>query len=394
MKTEIKNRVINTLRDLLAKNMLQIISENERDSECLKLQDPTLRERLKTDETKVKSMINSLKEIAKQEDPEGRVIYSFEKSNGLVIKNKTVPFGTILIIYESRPDVTVEAAAIAFKAGNRVLLKGGSESRKTNIYLANLWREALILNGVDPDFVEYLDYDREQTKELISGKGRKIDLIIPRGGDGLIDFVQNNSCLPVIVSGRGNNFLYTDKDCDFPMAVEVILNGKSKVSVCNALDKVLINRNMPDLKERLELLVTSLEKAGVEVTGSNEIAAMDNRVRTNDNYTVLGREFLAPEIYIMTVESVIEAIELINRYSGGHSASIITGNNEIAEDFMLKVDCAAVYHNASVRFTDGGEFGLGAEIGIGTGKLHSRGPLGTSSLVTNKWFIEGNGQIR
>jgi glutamate-5-semialdehyde dehydrogenase len=312
----------------------------------------------------------------------------------LRIENRRVPFGTILIIFEARPDVCVEAAVIALKAGNRILLKGGKEAQNTNLFLADLWRQALEENLADIETIRYLDISREETRELICGRREKFDIVIPRGGESLIDFVVRNSCSPVIVSGRGNNFLYIDGDADFEMALKIALNGKQRLSVCNALDKVLINRSLPDLEMKISRLVEALGDIGVEVFGDESVRAIVESVRPVEDEQVWFEEFLSAKMAVAIVANLEEAVEKINKYSGGHSAAIVTKNAEAADRFLGEVDCAAVYHNASVRFTDGGEFGLGAEIAISTQKLHFRGPLGAEHLMTNKWFVFGDGQIR
>ena len=221
-----------------------------------------------------------------------------------------------------------------------------------------------------------------------------MDLIIPRGGEGLIHFVQEHASVPVIVSGRGNNFLYIDEDVDFEMAIRLVINGKKRISVCNAIDKVLIHKDLPQLSEKVNLLVEQLEAKGISVWGSSKIAAYSPAIRLENNANTLCEEYLAPKLYLALVEGMSEAIEMTNHYSGGHTAVIVTRNREKADLFMQEADCAAVYHNASSRFTDGGQFGVGGEIAISTQKLHFRGPLGAQELVTNKWFIHGEGQIR
>ena len=376
-----KNKVLTSLAALLHKNADKIIEANRQDILACKDPDPSLIDRLKVDEKKVAGMILALKMTTKLEDPEGKILSTFKHKNGLKIVNRAVPFGRILIIYEARPDVTIEAAAMAFKAGNRILLKGGSEAKKTNLMLTKLWHEALKENEFGTSYVEYLDIDREETQNLIKNNTHDVDLIIPRGGRGLIDYVRKNTDVPMIISGRGNNFLFVDEQCDFDMAIRIILNGKSRLSVCNALDKVLIHKDLPGRAEKLKKLRDALNEKGIKVL--QEVSE-----------EVLEEEFLSAKILITTTGGLDEAIKTINKYSGGHSAVIVTKNRKMAERFQNEVDCATVYHNASTRFTDGGEFGMGAEIAIGTQKLHARGPIGTSQLVTNKWFIDGTGQVR
>ena len=389
-----KNNVLLTLAGLLKQNEKEILDANQIDMDSVSDADISMKDRLKVDGAKVDGMIQSLQEVAQQVNPEGKVLYEHTREDGLHIINKTVPFGTILIIYESRPDVTIEAAATAFKAGNRILLKGGRESLNTNSYLTELWQGALTANGFEKDYVQYLNISREETQALIKDNTHHVDLIIPRGGDTLIKFVTDNSSVPVIVSGRGNNFVYVDDECDTDMAISLILNGKQRISVCNAIDKVLINKNMEDVDGFTNKLVTALNEAGIEVYGTKELAATNSNINEESDPTVLCEEFLAPKMYLAWIESIDEAVAMVNKYSGGHSSVIVTTNADKADQYMQHVDSAAVYHNASSRFTDGGQLGVGAEIAISTQKIHFRGPLGAQELVTNKWFVYGKGQIR
>lgn len=383
MNEEQINKVLGSLARLIAENRQQIIEANQEDLKSCPQDDLVIYDRLKVDESKIEKMIDSVKKVLSAPSPIGKILFEHTRQDGLLIKNKTVPFGTILIIYEARPDVSIEAAIIALKAGNKILLKGGKEARNTNLCLGDLWKQALAENNISEDFVRYLDISREETQKLITGEREKFDVVIPRGGETLIEFVVQNSKVPVIVSGRGNNFAYVAEDADFEKALQIVLNGKSRLSVCNALDKVLVDEKLPDLESRVIELKSEFEAINIEVLSGNEI--------TED---VWYEEFLSAKMVIGIVSNIDEAIEKINRYSGGHSATIITKSNEKAEKFMNEVDSAAVYYNASTRFTDGGEFGLGAEIAISTQKLHFRGPLGAEHLLTNKWFVYGDGQIR
>ena len=394
MNNQIKTAVLQTLAMLLGENKKAIIEANRADLESCSTIDQVIYDRLKVDDAKVEKMISSVNSVIAASDPVGEMTFSKIRQDNLKIENRRVPFGTILIVYEARPDVSVEAAIIALKAGNRILLKGGKEARNTNLCLANLWRRALRENGADENFVKYLDLSREETQRLIQGETEKFDLVIPRGGETLIDFVLKNSKVPVIVSGRGNNFAYVEADADFEMALAVILDGKQRLSVCNALDKVLINENLPDFNARVNRLIADLQAKNIEVLADEKICRISESVALASGDDIWHEEFLAAKIVIGTIADCAAAVEKINRFSGGHSATIITKNNETAEKFMREVDCAAVYHNASTRFTDGGEFGLGAEIAISTQKLHFRGPLGAEHLLTNKWFVYGDGQIR
>ncbi len=394
MALKSKNNVLTRLSELLKENQVNIIQKNQIDMDSISDSDISMIDRLKVDKQKIEGMIKSLNEVSQQKDPEGKVLYEYIREDGLHIINKTVPFGTILIIYESRPDVTIEAAATAFKAGNRIILKGGRESLNTNIALTELWKQALQENGFDSDYVKYLNISRDETQSLIKNSNNKIDLIIPRGGDALINFVIQNSSAPVIISGRGNNFIYIDDECDIKKAIQLIINGKQRISVCNAIDKVLINKNLDRLEDNIAIFINYLKDYNIEVYSNSEVSNISKVVTIDDNPEIMYEEFLAPKIYFSLVDNLTEAVNTINKYSGGHSAVIVTENEYKATTFMQDVDCAAVYHNASSRFTDGGQFGVGAEIAISTQKIHFRGPLGTQELVTNKWFVYGNGHVR
>ncbi len=394
MNSNIRKKILESLERLLCENRTAILEANGLDAAACPPADQVIVDRLRVDDKKIDAMIAAVRCVVNAPDPVGRILSSHTREDGLRIENRTVPFGTILIIYEARPDVTIEAAIIALKAGNRILLKGGKEARNTNLFLADLWRRAFKENGADPAFVRYLDLSREETQELICGKRDRFDLVIPRGGEGLIDFVLKNSAAPVIVSGRGNNFLYVDSEADFEMALRIAVDGKQRLSVCNALDKILINKDLPGLNTKADQLIGAMRGQSIEVFGDEFIRRFDKSVLEIENEDVWYEEFLSAKIVIGIVDSTEVAIGKINKYSGAHSASIVTRNAAMAERFMNEVDCAAVYHNASVRFTDGGELGLGAEIAISTQKLHFRGPLGAEHLLTNKWFVFGEGQIR
>ena len=388
------NQVLRRLSELLKAHQFEIISENQKDLASCNQEDKALYDRLKVDENKITSMINCVEQALETENILGKTIYTYQHPKGMLIENRIVPFGKIFIIYESRPDVTIEAAVMAFKAGNKIVLKGGKESLRSNLILVKLWHKALTENGFSEDYVVYLDLNREEIQQAIAKNTYKADLIIPRGGDQLIDFVKKNSNIPVLISGRGNNFLYVDEEADFEMAKKIILNGKSRISVCNALDKVILNKNLPNLDEKLKDLVQFLQANQLDAFGYGEILNINPDLKKDENPELLKEEFLSEKMVILLANSLDEAIEIINENSGGHSATIITTNKSKAEKFQTEVDCGAVYHNASTRFTDGGEFGLSGEIAISTQKLHFRGPLGIHQLTTNKWFISGNGEIR
>ena len=345
------------------------------------------------DDNKVDEMIKAATHLASQDDPVGVERFSFKHENGMQVFNKTASFGTVLIIYESRPDVTVEAAGIAFKSGNKILLKGGKESLRSNLKIVELWHQALQEEGASTDWVEYLQYNRTETQAFLENPTQRVDLIVPRGGERLIAFVKQHATCPVIISGRGNNFVYVHKEADLDIAIDVIMNGKSKISACNAVDKVLIDKNLPNKQEFVNTLVSKLKDFKIEVLG-DETISKENGLESIKSDDIWYEEFLDYKILIGEIASNQDAIAMINTYSGGHSSSIITTDDAAAKTFMENVDTAAVYHNASTRFTDGGQLGLGGELAISTDKLHQRGPIGLQHLVTNKWYVHGNGQIR
>ncbi|WP_298366300.1 glutamate-5-semialdehyde dehydrogenase [uncultured Lutibacter sp.] len=394
LTTQQKNDVLSTMAQLINSEQASIVSANTLDVEGYNGDDLAMEKRLKVDDAKIAGMILSLKQLVADSEPIGKELFNFIHENGIKIVNKTAPFGTVLIIYESRPDVTVEAAGIAFKSGNKILLKGGKESLNSNLKIVELWHKALKQHNISTDWVEYLNYDRVKTQEFLENPTQQLDLIVPRGGEKLIEFVKKNAKCPVIVSGRGNNFVYVDSEADIDMALNIINNGKtSNISVCNAVDKVLINSNLENKDQFIKALVDKLLKSNVEIFGDAVLSKFDN-ISAYENESIWYQEFLDYKIVIGSVDSTEEAISKSNKYSGGHSAVIITKNDETAETFMENTDCAAVYQNASSRFTDGGQFGLGGELAISTDKLHHRGPMGLHHLVTNKWYVKGNGQIR
>lgn len=394
MQTEIKNKVLSDLAALIATHKSKIIQQNQIDLGNSNALDPTLHDRLKVDEKKVDGMIAAIEEVINLDDPEGQVLHQYKHPNGMKVENRSVAFGSILIIYESRPDVTIEAAINAFKAGNRIYLKGGKESKNTNVYLVKLWALALQMNNLPADIVTYLDIDRVETQKLLRENHLRLDLIIPRGGDQLISYIRQNTSIPLIISGRGNNFVYVHPDADFTMARNIIINGKSRLSVCNATDKVLFNSETDNLQSKVEQVLAQAIEMKLDVYGDGDFFKTFDKIKPMEDKGMYEQEFLSPKILFAIVHSMDEAIQTINKYSGGHSAVIVTEDVAAASEFQHEVDCAAVYHNASTRFTDGGQFGFGAEMAISTQKLHFRGPVGLAQLVTNKWFINGNGQIR
>ncbi|WP_439131256.1 glutamate-5-semialdehyde dehydrogenase [Polaribacter sp.] len=384
LSIQTRNNVLLTMAELLEEHRAELITINKTDCEAYKGDDISMFDRLKVNDAKVDEMIAAAKHLASQDDPVGVERFSFKHENGMQVYNKTASFGTVFIIYESRPDVTVEAAGIAFKSGNKILLKGGKESLQSNLKIVELWHQALQHHNASTDWVEYLQFNRTETQAFLEKPTQKVDLIVPRGGEKLIAFVKQHATCPVIISGRGNNFVFVEKEADTDIAIDVILNGKSKISACNAVDKVLIDENLPNRIDFVNELMAKLKALNIEVLKAKNFSSDE----------IWYKEFLDYKILIGKIDSTENAIAKINKYSGGHSSSIITKNETKAKLFMENVDTAAVYHNASTRFTDGGQLGLGGELAISTDKLHQRGPIGLQHLVTNKWYIHGSGQIR
>ena len=393
LSLETRNNVLLTMATLLDAERVAIINMNKKDINAYKGNDISMLDRLKVNNAKVDEMVIAAKHLASQEDPVGVERLSFKHKNGMQVYNKTASFGSILIIYESRPDVTVEAAGIAFKSGNKILLKGGKESLHSNLKITELWHKALKQHNAASDWVTYLQFNRIETQKFLEKPTQKVDLIVPRGGEKLIAFVKKHASCPVIISGRGNNFVFVHSEADINIAIAIIINGKSKISACNAVDKVLIDENLPNKKEFINTLIKKLNASKIQVLG-DKIISKKHSVKEISSNEVWYEEFLDYKIVLGEIASNEAVIEMINTYSGGHSSAIITTNDAEAHFFMENVDTAAVYHNASTRFTDGGQLGLGGELAISTDKLHQRGPIGLQHLVTNKWYIHGNGQIR
>ncbi|MAG88446.1 MAG: glutamate-5-semialdehyde dehydrogenase [Zunongwangia sp.] len=395
LNSDKKNNVLKSMMRILDEKREAIITENKKDLEAFGEGDQAMYDRLVCDDKKVDGMINSVKEVMEQEDPVGKTIEHRKLDTGLDITNKTAPFGNIMIIYESRPDVTIEAAVLAFKANNKIYLKGGKEAINSNKILVECWHEALKENDLSSDWIELLHLSRPETQEFLKNPPVQLDLIVPRGGERLIGFVKEHATGAVLVSGRGNNFLYVSKNADFETAKKVMLNAKiDKISGCNALDKVLVDVNLPDYEAKLKELQEMFKENKVNILVDEEVKKVLSDEEEVPSESTWYEEFLAMKIVIGSIDGLDAAIEKINKYSGGHSASIITKDKDEAIQFMEQVDSAAVYHNASTRFTDGGQMGVGAELAISTDKLHHRGPLGLKQLTTNKYYVLGDGHIR
>jgi glutamate-5-semialdehyde dehydrogenase len=392
---KLKNQVLKSMITLIDENREELLNANKKDLEVFNKEDQALYDRLVVDTSRIDGMIKAISEVKNQEDPVNTEISSTELDSGLKIINRTAPFGSIMIIYESRPDVTIEAAVLAFKANNKILLKGGKEAYNSNKVLVKFWHKALEENGLEKNWIKMLELNREETQAFLKNPSEPIDLIVPRGGERLIQFVKENATCAVLVSGRGNNFLYVAEDANWKKSLQVIINAKTdKISGCNALDKVLVDKKIPNYPLKLEELRKVLDSLDVNVLVDSEVKKTLTSSEVIENEETWYEEFLAMKIVIGAVENVDEAILKINKYSGGHSSGILTEDSDKAAHFMENIDSAAVYHNASTRFTDGGQMGVGAELAISTDKLHHRGPLGLKQLVTNKYYVYGDGHVR
>ncbi len=340
----------------------------------------------------IKSMVTGLEEISKLPDPVGRIRDLTRRPNGLMVGRMSVPLGVIAMIYESRPNVTIDAAALCIKAGNAVILRGGSEAIHSNLALASLLQKALAAQGLDGDVVQIIPVtDREAITFLLTLE-EQIDLVIPRGGEGLIRFVSKNSSIPVLKHYKGVCHIYVDREADLEKAVPVIINSKTdRPGVCNALEGLLIHK---DIAERfLPVVAKELVKENVELLGCEKCVTLTSLVKLARGRD-WGKEFLDLRLCVKVVDSFSEAKEYIKRYGSQHTESILTENYSTAQKFIAEIDASAVMVNASTRFNDGGELGLGAEIGISTTKLHAYGPMGLEELTSRKFVVYGQGQVR
>tara|TARA_B110000238_G_C16062496_1_gene411178 strand:- start:30 stop:1229 length:1200 start_codon:yes stop_codon:yes gene_type:complete len=395
LETTIKNNVLKSMTIILDENRAILLEANKKDLDAFHKEDQAMFDRLILNDAKIDGMITAINEVKAQEDPVNQIISDVKLKNGLQVTNKTAPFGTIMIIYESRPDVTVEAAVLAFKSNNRILLKGGKEAIYSNKILVDFWHKALEENNLRKEHIKLLQMNREETQSFLKNPTEQLDLVVPRGGERLINFVKEHAKCAVLISGRGNNFLYIDENADWNKTLAVIIDAKTaKISACNALDKILINKNIPNFENKLKELQTVLKEKAVTILVDDEIQEVLKEETLIKEETTWQEEFLALKCCIGAVANLDEAVLIINKNSGGHSAAIMTADDDNADSFMQQVDCAAVYKNASTRFTDGGQLGVGAELAISTDKLHHRGPLGLKKLVTNKYYIFGEGQTR
>ncbi len=388
-----KNDALEYAGKALLENSEYILSENEKDIKNAEQKGvkASLIDRLRLDKKRISAMADGLSDIAALPDPVGEVISMLERPNGLLIGQKRVPLGVIGIIYESRPNVTADAFGLCFKTSNAVILRGGSDAINSNKAICSVLRKALSDKGITEDAVILIeDTSREVATELMK-LNKYVDVLIPRGGAGLISTVVNNSTIPVIETGTGNCHIYVDETADIKMASDILDNAKTqRTGVCNACESLLVHEKLLD---KLAEITAKLTEKGVEIRGCEKTCSVlpNAKPAKEEDW---GTEYLDMIISCKIVSGIDEAIEHINRYNTGHSEAIITNSYANSQKFLNEVDAAAVYVNASTRFTDGFEFGYGAEIGISTQKLHARGPMGLLALTTTKNIIYGNGQIR
>lgn len=388
-----KNDALRLVAKTLINGTDAILAANEQDMQRAqeKGMSEGLLDRLKLTEARIAAMAEGVSKVADLEDPVGELLERFERPNGLVIEKRRVPLGVIGIIYESRPNVTADAFALCFKSGNAVILKGGSDALSSNLAITNAIRKGLSMCHVTEDAITLITAtDRTVTQEFMKLK-QYVDVLIPRGGAGLIRSVVENSTIPVIETGTGNCHIFVDESANLEQAIPIIINAKTqRLGVCNACESLVIHEKIKD--RLLPALAKALREKNVEIRGDEQVREVIDCVpATAEDY---GTEYLDAIISMKTVASLEEAIAHINRYNTKHSEAILTENKEHAARFLQEIDAACVYVNASTRFTDGFEFGFGAEIGISTQKLHARGPMGLKELTSYKYQITGNGQVR
>lgn len=389
-----KNDALIKMADNLIKNTKSIIKANEIDVKNAREKGikESIIDRLILDKKRIEAMSNSLIKVSTLDDPVGEVLSVVNRPNGLQIGKKRVPLGVIGIIYEARPNVTCDAIGLCIKSGNTTILRGGSEAINSNKKIVSVLKEALESTNIPLDCINILEDTSRETATQMMKLNEYIDVLIPRGGKNLIDAVVKNATVPVIETGTGNCHIFVDESADFEMAKDIIINAKtSRVSVCNSQEKLLVHKNIAS--EFIPIIAEELRKRNVTIIGDENVYTLINNVilATEEDYYT---EYLDYKICIKIVDNIEFAINHINKYSSHHSEAIITNDYNNSQKFLQRIDSSAVYINASTRFTDGEEFGFGAEIGISTQKLHARGPMGLKELTTTKYIIFGNGQIR
>lgn len=394
LDTDTKNKALLQIARALVAGESYILSENAKDIEKGEKNGmhPGMIDRLRLTGDRIRAMAEGLEQVAGLPDPIHEVLSTTTRPNGLVIKKVRVPLGVIGIIYESRPNVTADAFGLCFKSGNAVILKGGSDAIHSNIAITKVIRDALEGENLDANAIQLIEDTNRETTQKFMRLDQYVDVLIPRGSAGLIRAVVQNSTIPVIETGSGNCHIYVDKDADFNKAIPIIINAKTqRIGVCNACESLVVHKDIE--KDFLPLLEKALKEKKVEIRADKDAGQFikDYAPATEEDFST---EYLDYIISVKTVSSVEEAIEHINAHNTRHSEAIITENKEAADKFKAGVDAACVYVNASTRFTDGFEFGFGAEIGISTQKLHARGPMGLNELTSYQYQIEGDGQIR
>jgi glutamate-5-semialdehyde dehydrogenase len=394
LSTEKKNQVLSTMADLLILKKQHLQAENDKDLEAgdKKGLSAAMLDRLRLSDAVVDSMVNGLRELCVLPDPVGKIEDFVKRPNGLQVGRMRVPLGVIAMIYESRPNVTVDAAALCLKTGNAIILRGGSEAIHSNLALADILQQALTEHDIDKNAVQVIPVtDRLAINHLLTLE-EDIDLVIPRGGEGLIRFVSETSRIPVLKHYKGVCHLYVDKDADLDKATPLVINSKThRPGVCNALEGLLVHKDVAE--KYLPVMAEALTQVGVELRGcsrSVQLASLIKRAGEED----WGTEFLDLILCVKVVQNFEEAKQYIQKYGSQHTESIITENYSTAQRFIAEVDASAVMVNASTRFNDGGQLGLGAEIGISTTKLHAYGPMGLEELTTRKFVVFGQGQVR
>lgn len=394
LETVPKNEALLSVAAALTEHSREILEANSLDIEAARANNMNqgLVDRLMLDHGRIESMAEGLIQLAGLDDPVGEVLSMKKRPNGLMIGQKRVPLGVVGIIYESRPNVTADAFGLCFKAGNAVILKGGSDAINSNRAIVAIIRKALEEKGIPGEAIQLIESADRAVTSAFMKMNEYVDVLIPRGGSGLISAVVNNSTIPVIETGTGNCHIYVDEGADLKMAEDIIFNAKTqRIGVCNACESLVVHSSVID--ELMPALKKRLDEKQVELRGdSRACRAAEGILEAQEEDW--GKEYLDYILSVRTVDSLDEAIAHINRYNTGHSEAIITNNYEHSQRFLNEIDAAAVYVNASTRFTDGFEFGFGAEIGISTQKLHARGPMGLQALTTTKYIIYGNGQIR
>lgn len=392
LDTVTKNRILNEFAIALGQNTELILSANQKDLANATDMPSKFTDRLKLTSQRITDMAEGLRQVAGLADPIGDIDKGWENDAGLNIEKKRVPLGVIAMIFEARPNVTVDASALTFKSGNAVILRGGKEAINTNLALAEVLRQVLSDNQLDENAIQILHDTSHDTANDLMHLNQYVDVLIPRGGAGLINAVVKNSTVPVIETGAGNCHVYVDKDAELQMAIDIVVNAKvQRPSVCNAAEKLLIHRDVAE--SMLPAIAQALEDHGVELRGDEASRQIVSSITpaTQDDWSTEYNDLI---MAVKVVDDEQAAIEHINQYSTGHSEVIISDNYQSGQEFLNKIDSACVYVNASTRFTDGFEFGFGAEIGISTQKLHARGPMGLNELTTTKYVIRGNGQVR